>query len=153
MPNTYTQIHLQLVFAVKHRDAVIAPNWKYDLYSFMTGIISQYGHKLLIINGMPDHVHLLVGLRPTQSLSELMKNLKQSSAKWVNDNRLTQGHFSWQEGYGAFSYSKSQLPAVIRYIEKQEDHHTKRSFLDEYRQVLDAFGVSYEEQYLFQPLG
>ena len=90
MPNTYTQIHLQLVFAVKYRDAVISPIWKYELYAYMTGILQTYGHKLLVINGMPDHVHLLIGMRPTQSLSDLMKNLKQDSSKWINDNRKTE---------------------------------------------------------------
>ena len=151
MPNTYTQIHLQLVFAVKHRAAVIAPAWKYDLYNYMTGIINQT-HKLLVINGMPDHVHILIGMRPTQSLSDLMQQLKQDSSKWINDNRLTGSRFAWQEGYGAFSYGKSQLPAVTKYIDNQEDHHRTRTFADEYRRFLDVFGIDYEEQYLFKPL-
>ncbi|GAB2602940.1 IS200/IS605 family transposase [Spirosoma areae] len=152
MPNTYTQIHLQLVFAVKHRTAVIAPTWKYDLYNYITGIIHNHTHKLLAINGMPDHVHLLIGMRPTQSLSDLMQQLKQDSSKWVNDNRLTGSRFAWQEGYGAFSYGKSQLPAVIKYIENQEEHHRTRTFLEEYRRFLDAFGIEYDERYLFKPL-
>lgn len=152
MPNTYTQIHLQLVFAVKNRTATIAPTWKHDLYGYMTGIIHHYDHKLLIINGMPDHVHILIGMRPTQSLSDLMRHIKQDSSKWINDNRLTGSHFAWQEGYGAFSYGKSQLPAVVKYIENQEEHHKKRSFLDEYRQFLDAFGIEYDDRYLFKPL-
>lgn len=150
MPNTYTQIHLQLVFAVKYRDAVISPIWKYELYAYMTGILQTYGHKLLVINGMPDHVHLLIGMRPTQSLSDLMKNLKQDSSKWINDNRKTRTHFNWQEGYGAFSYGKSQLPVIISYIEKQEEHHHKRTFLEEYRRFLDLFEVEYDERFLFK---
>ncbi|GAB3222445.1 IS200/IS605 family transposase [Spirosoma arcticum] len=152
MPNTYTQIHLQLVFAVKHRTAVIAPIWKYDLYGYMTGVIHNHGHKLLVINGMPDHVHILIGMRPTQSLSDLMQQLKQDSSKWINDNRLTRSRFAWQEGYGAFSYSKSQLPVVIKYIENQENHHRTRTFLDEYRRFLDAFGIEYYDAYIFKPL-
>ncbi len=152
MPNTYTQIHLQLVFAVKYREAIIAPAWQYDLYKYMTGIIQHHGHKLLVINGMSDHVHILIGMRPTQSLSDLMKHLKQDSSKWINDFRLTNSHFNWQEGYGAFSCGKSQLPAVIKYIENQEEHHRTRPFLEEYRRFLDAFGVDYDERYLFQPL-
>lgn len=152
MPNTYTQIHLQLVFAVKHRAAVIAPAWKYDLYGYMTGIIHQYKHKLIVINGMPDHVHILIGMRPTQSLSDLMKQLKQDASKWINDNRLTGSQFAWQEGYGAFSYGKSQLPAVISYIENQEEHHRTRTFMDEYQHFLDVFGIDYEDKYLFKPL-
>ena len=152
MPNTYTQIHLQLVFAVKHRAAVISPTWKYDLYTYLTGIIQNHNHKLIAINGMPDHVHILIGMRPTQSLSELMQQLKQSSSKWINEKRLTGSRFAWQEGYGAFSYGKSQLPALIQYIQNQEQHHQTRSFLDEYRRFLDLFGIEYEEQYLFKPL-
>jgi putative transposase len=152
MSNTYTQIHLQLVFAVKHRNAVISPTWKYDLYKYMTGIIHNHHHKLVIINGMPDHVHILVGMRPTQALSDLMQQLKQESSKWINDKRLTGSRFAWQEGYGAFSYGKSQLPAVINYIENQEEHHRTRTFLEEYRRFLDVFGIDYEEQYLFKPL-
>ncbi|TAE30626.1 MAG: IS200/IS605 family transposase [Cytophagales bacterium] len=155
MPNTYTQIHLQLVFAVKYRDAVIASIWKYELYAYMTGIIHNYGHKLLVINGMPDHVHLLIGMRPTQSLSDLMKNLKQDSSRWINENRKTPAHFNWQEGYGhgptlRFSYGKSQLPAVITYIENQEKYHHRSTFLEEYRRFLDAFEIEYDERFLFK---
>ncbi|HEX9957916.1 MAG TPA: IS200/IS605 family transposase [Fibrella sp.] len=152
MPNTYTQIHLQLVFAVKHRAAVIGPAWKYELYNYMTGIIQNHNHKLIAINGMPDHVHILIGMRPTQSLSNLMQQLKQDSSKWINEKRLASGHFSWQEGYGAFSYGKSQLPAVIQYIDQQEEHHRTQTFLYEYRRFLDVFGIEYDEQYLFKPL-
>nr|WP_317163085.1 IS200/IS605 family transposase [Rudanella paleaurantiibacter] len=136
----------------KYRQAQIAPEWKDDLYKYMTGIIRHYDHKLLSINGMPDHVHVLIGMRPTQSLSDLMKHLKQDSSKWINDNNLTTSHFSWQEGYGAFSYGKSQVPDVIRYIENQEEHHRKRTFLEEYRRFLDAFGIDYEEPYIFKSL-
>lgn len=118
----------------------------------MTGIIQQYDHKLLIINGMPDHIHVLIGMRPAQSLSELMRHLKQDSSKWINDKRLTGSHFAWQEGYGAFSYGKSQLPDGIGYSEKQEEHHRTRTFLDEYRPILDLFGIDYDEKYLFKSL-
>ncbi len=152
MPNTYTQIHLQLVFAVKHREATISPTWQYDLYKYITGIIQTYNHKILIINGMPDHVHLLIGMRPNQSLSDLMQHIKQDSSKWINDSRLTRSRFAWQEGYGAFSYSKSQLPAVVKYIDTQQEHHRKQTFLDEYKQFLNLFGIDYEEQFLFKPL-
>ncbi|RYC68800.1 IS200/IS605 family transposase [Spirosoma sordidisoli] len=152
MANTYTQIHLHLVFAVKHRAAVIAPDWKYDLYGYMTGIIQNHSHKVLAINGMPDHVHILIGMRPTQSVSDLMQQLKQESSGWINDNRRTSHRFAWQEGYGAFSYSKSQLPAVIRYIDAQEEHHRTRSFIDEYSRMLDTLGIDYDERYVFKPL-
>ncbi|MBO0930133.1 IS200/IS605 family transposase [Fibrella aquatilis] len=152
MPNIYTQIHLQLVFAVKYRAAVISPTWKYELYNYMTGIIQHYNHKLIAINGMPDHIHILIGMRPTQSLSDLMQQLKQSSSKWINEKRMTRSQFAWQEGYGAFSYGKSQLPALIQYIDNQEQHHQTRTFLDEYRRFLDIFGIDYDEQFLFKPL-
>ncbi|MBC3788845.1 IS200/IS605 family transposase [Spirosoma utsteinense] len=152
MPNTYTQIHIQLVFAVKNRAAVITPTWKYDLYSYMTGIIQNHSHKLLAINGMPDHIHILIGMRPTQSLSELMQQLKQESSKWINDKQLTSSRFAWQEGYGAFSYGKSQLPNLIRYIGNQEEHHKKQTFLTEYEQLLVIFGIDYDDRYLFKPL-
>lgn len=152
MPNTYTQIHLQLVFAVKYRTSIIAPDWKYDLYNYMTGIIQNHNHKLIAINGMPDHVHLLIGMRPTQALSDLMQKLKQDSSKWINDKKLTGSRFAWQEGYGAFSYGKSQLPAVINYIANQEEHHRTRTFLEEYRRFLDTFEIKYDEQYLFKSL-
>ncbi|MEZ0487532.1 IS200/IS605 family transposase [Fibrella aquatica] len=152
MPNTYTQIHIQLVFAVKHRAAVIGPTWKYELYNYMTGIIQNHNHKLIAINGLPDHVHILIGMRPTQSLSNLMQQLKQDSSKWINEKQRTSGRFAWQEGYGAFSYGKSQLPAVIQYIDQQKEHHKTRTFLDEYRRFLDVFGIEYDEQFLFKPL-
>ncbi|MEZ0543161.1 IS200/IS605 family transposase [Fibrella arboris] len=152
MANTYTQIHLQLVFAVKHRAAIISPEWKDKLYKYMTGIIQSYGHKLLIINGMSDHVHVLIGFRPTQSLSDLMRHLKQDSSKWINDEGLTKQHFAWQEGYGAFSYSKSQIPSVMAYIHQQEKHHQSHTFTDEYRRFLDLFGIDYDEKYIFKPL-
>lgn len=116
MPNTYTQIHIQTVFAVQNRQSLISKEWKDELYKYITGIIQHYDHKVLQINGMPDHVHILFGMRPTQSISDLMKQVKQDSSKWINDRRLTPGRFSWQAGYGAFSYSKQQLPNVIDYI-------------------------------------
>ncbi len=150
MPNTYTQIHLQLIFAVQNRESLIEKTWKDELYKYFTGIIQNAGHKLIIANGMPDHVHVVMGMRPTQSLSELMKHLKGDSSKWINEKRFVQGHFQWQEGYGAFSYSKSQLPALIRYVENQEAHHQTKTFLEEYKAFLDKFEVPYEEQYLFK---
>lgn len=152
MANTYTQIHLQIVFAVQNRKSLISNSWKDDLYKYITGVIQNNGHKLLQINGMPDHIHILLGLRPVQSLSELMKQVKQDSSKWINNNRLTSERFSWQEGYGAFSYSKSQLPRVINYIQNQEKHHKKRSFREEYLALLEAHGIDYDERFIFKPI-
>jgi putative transposase len=152
MANTYTQIHLQLVFAVKYRDAVIDDSWKQELYKYMEGIIENKGHKKLIINGMPDHVHILIGMRPTQSLSDLMQDIKGSSSKWINNKGFCKHKFSWQSGYGAFSYGQSQLNTIIDYIARQEEHHKKRTFLEEYKRFLDLFEIEYDEKYLFTPL-
>ena len=152
MANTYTQIHIQTVFAVQNRQSMIGEQRKDDLYKYITSIIQNNDHKLLQINGMPDHIHILFGMRPVQSLSELMKQVKQDSSKWINQNRLTRGKFSWQEGYGAFSYSKSQLPRVIKYIRNQGKHHKTKTFREEYLALLEAHGIDYDERYIFKPL-
>ena len=117
MANTYTQLHIHFVFAVKFRKQIILNSWKDELYKYITGIIQNNKHKLIIINGIPDHLHILVGLRPDQSISDLMKDVKQFSSKWINKYKYFDGKFEWQEGYGAFSYSKSHLKNVIKYIE------------------------------------
>lgn len=152
MANTYTQIHLQFVFAVKHREGIIASSWKDELYKYITGIVQTNNHKLICINGMPDHIHILVGMRPTQSISDLLQDIKGGSSKWINDKKLVKGKFEWQEGYGAFSYSKSQLKDVIAYIENQEEHHKKKSFRDEYLDFLKKFEIEYDEKYIFKDL-
>jgi putative transposase len=152
MANTYTQIHIHFVFAVKFRHGIIQSKWKEDLYKYMTGIIQNDNHKLLAINGMPDHIHIMIGLRPAQSISDLMKNVKQSSSKWINENKLTNGHFEWQEGYGAFSYSKSQIGQVVNYIQNQELHHKKKTFRDEYLDFLEKFEVDYDDKFIFKEL-
>ena len=150
MANTYTQIHLQLVFAVKFRAAVIDSSWKEELYKYMTGIVQEQKHKMIIINGVADHVHLLIGFKPHQSLSELMQDVKGSSSKWINERKLTRSKFNWQEGYGAFSYSNSDLPNVIRYIKNQEEHHRKIVFKDEYRLYLKEFEIDFDEKYILK---
>jgi putative transposase len=150
MPNTYTQIHLQLVFAVKFRLALIENHWKNELYKYMTGIVQKYDHKLIIVNGMPDHVHMVVGMRPDQSISEMMQNIKGASSYWINNQRITKSKFQWQEGYRAFSYSKNDLPVLIDYVKNQELHHHKTSFLEEYRDLLNKFEIEYDERYLFR---
>jgi len=153
MANTYTQIHIHAVFAVRNRLSLINESWEEELYKYITGIIQNQGHKLLAINGMPDHLHILFGMRPVQSLSELMQDIKGDSSKWINNKRLVKGRFSWQAGYGAFSYAKSQLPNVIRYIENQKKHHNKKTFQEEYLETLNKFGVDYDEKYIFNPIG
>jgi len=150
MANTYTQIHLQFVFAVKYRDGLIHSSFKDELYQYITGIIKNHNHKLLAINGMPDHVHILVGMRPTQSVSDLMQDIKGSSSKWINEKRFLKVKFEWQEGYGAFSYAKSQVNTVVNYIKNQEQHHAVRSFNQEYLEFLAEFEVTYDERYIFK---
>lgn len=149
MPNTYTQIHIQVVFAVHNRQSLIQESWKNELFSYITGIIQNHGHKLLQINGVQDHIHILFGMRPTESLSELMKAVKHDSSKWINQQGFVRGRFSWQSGYGAFSYGKSQTPAVVKYIKNQELHHRKKQFREEYIEFLKAFEIDYNEAYIF----
>lgn len=149
MANTYTQIHLQFVFAVKYRDALIKKEWQENSYRYITGIIQQNKHKVLQINGMPDHIHILAGVRPEQSVSSLIQNVKTESTKWINAGKFSRHNFAWQDGFGAFSYDKSQVPDVILYIQNQENHHRKQTFLDEYRQFMDVFGIEWEERYIF----
>ena len=128
MPNTYTQIYLHIVFAVKYRAGCIPADHADRLYRYITGIVTERGQKLLAINGMPNHVHLLIGLRPNKALSDLVRDAKASSAKFINEQKWLPGKFAWQEGFGAFSYSTSQLSDVIGYIERQAAHHATRSF-------------------------
>jgi putative transposase len=152
MANTYTQIHLHLIFAVKYRTGVVQNTWKEELYKYITGIVQQNKHKLILINGMPDDIHLLVGFRPNQSIADLLQDIKANSSKWINEKGFVKGRFEWQEGYGAFSYGKSQIKDVIKYIENQEEHHKKKTFREEYITFLDAFEVEYDEKYIFKEL-
>jgi len=152
MANTYTQIHIQAVFSVQNRDCVIQKTWKDELYKYMIGIISNHGHKVLAINGMPDHVHVFFGMRPTQSLSDVMQDLKGDSSKWINQKGFVIGRFSWQEGYGAFSYSKSHVNAVIEYVKNQEEHHRNKTFIEEYHEFLKKFEVDFDNKYIFKPI-
>lgn len=150
MANTYTQIHLQLIFAVKFRDSLIRPAWKDELYKYITGIITSNEHKVLAIGGMPDHIHILIGLRPDQALSGLLKEVKGSSSKWINERRFLNSHFTWQEGYAAFSYKKSDLSGIISYIQHQEEHHKKKNFQEEYLEMLNEFQVNFDERYILK---
>ena len=152
MANTYTQIHIHFVFAVKFRNGIIQSQWKDNLYKYITGIVQNKNHKLLAINGMSDHIHILIGIRPSQSISDLMKDVKQGSSLWINENKFTNRHFEWQEGYGAFSYSMSQINSVIEYIKNQEIHHKKRTFREEYIEFLEKFEIDYDEKFIFKEL-
>jgi len=152
MANTYTQIHIQAVFTVQSRKCIIGKQWKNELYKYITGIVQNHDHKLLAINGMPDHIHIFFGMRPSQSLSDLLQDIKGDSSQWLNNRKLIKGRFSWQEGYGAFSYGKSQVHQVIQYIQRQEEHHKKKTFLEEYREFLNAFEIKFDERYIFKPI-
>lgn len=152
MANTYTQIHIHAVFSVQSRDCIIRNKWKDELYKYITGIISNHNHKLLAINGMPDHVHVFFGMRPTQSLADLLQDIKGDSSKWINNKEFIKGRFSWQEGYGAFSYSKSHVDNVIEYIKNQQEHHRKRTFIEEYTELLRKFEIDFDDRYIFKPV-
>ncbi len=152
MPNTYTQLYIHYIFAVQNRLSLIQEKWKNELYKYMNGIVLQQGHKPFTINGMPDHVHFLISMSPKQSPSDLLYHVKRSSSLWINDQKLVAGKFSWQEGFGAFSYGKSQIPAIVNYINNQEKHHKKVTFREEYLEFLKLYEVEYDERYIFKPI-
>ena len=152
MANTYSQIFIHLVFAVKYRDGVISASWRQRLHQYMVAMVQKCGHKVYAIGGMSDHVHLLVSMSSIQSVSELVLELKRASSVWINEQRLVVGKFAWQEGYGAFSYGKSQIDGVVNYIKHQEEHHRKKTFKEEYMEFLEIFGVQYDDRYVFRCL-
>jgi REP element-mobilizing transposase RayT len=148
--SAYSQILIQLVFAVKGRQSLIRPEWEDRLYRYITGIVQGQGQKLLAINGMPDHIHILIGMKPSCCLADLVREIKKASSAFVKEEKLSRFPFYWQEGYGAFSYSKSQLDIVVKYILNQKDHHRNRSFREEYITFLEEFGIDYDSRYLFE---
>jgi len=150
MPNTYTQLYIHFVFAVKYRASLIQQTWDERLRQYIIAITQNHGHKVLAINNMPDHLHMFVGLNPNQSISDLMRTVKKESSEWVNDSKLMPHKFQWQEGYGAFSHSRSEIDRVVKYIINQQEHHKKRSFLDEYKKMLIAFNVEFDERFIFK---
>jgi len=150
MANTYTQIYIHVVFAVEGRENLIKPEHNDELQKYITGIVSAQKQKLIAINNMPDHMHVLLGIKPDMALSDLVRNVKASSSKFINEKRWVAGRFSWQEGFGAFSHSRSQLGTVIRYIENQQRHHAKKSFHEEYVELLEKFNVDYDPRYIFK---
>jgi len=149
MSNTYSQLSVHAVFAVKHRENIITKEWREDLHSYISGIITQTGGKSLAVGGWKDHVHVFFGLPVTIAVADFMRIVKTNSSKWVNEQKFVSGKFQWQEGYGAFSYSKSQRDTVINYIQKQEEHHRNKTFKEEYLEMLQNFAVLFEEKYLF----
>ncbi len=150
MPDTYSQIYIQVVFAVKNRDALIKPIWEEELYKYMTGIVQNKGQKMLAINGTHNHIHFMIGMKPTCCLFDLVREIKKSSNSFIKEKKFTPYNFQWQEGFGAFSYSHSQLTDVIQYIEKQKEHHKGKTFKDEYLAFLKAFEIEFKNEYLFE---
>lgn len=150
MTGTFSQIYIQIVFAVKGRENLIGNGWKTELHKYIAGIIKGKEQKPIIVNGMADHIHAFVGLRPTMAISDLARDIKNNSSKFINGKGLVKGKFSWQEGYGAFSYSHSQIGNVYDYILNQEEHHKKKTFKEEYLDFLKKFEIEFDEKYLFE---
>ena len=150
MANTYTQIYIHTVFAVENRISLIKKPWREELHKYITGIVQNNEHKLITINSMPDHIHIFIGMKPIQSVSNLLQDIKDSSSKWINKKKFVLGKFNWQSGYGAFSYSHSQIDNVVKYIQNQPQHHKKKTFRQEYIGFLVKFNVPYDERYIFK---
>jgi putative transposase len=150
MANTFTQIYIHFVFAVQNRISLIQPEWKDELYKYITGIVQKNGHKLIAINGTANHIHIFTGYKPHQLIPDLMQDVKGSSSKWINEKKFVKGKFSWQEGYGAFSYSHSQIDQVVRNINNQEKHHKKLTFREEYVLLLKKFNIQFDEKYILK---
>lgn len=149
MPNTYTQLYTHLVFAVKNREALIQPSFREEIERYMTGILQNKKHKMLAIYLMPDHAHILIGQNPTTSLSDTVQVLKTETSNFIKEKRFIPFRFQWQEGFGAFSHSRSELDNVVQYILTQPEHHRKRTFREEYLALLHRFEVDFKEEYLF----
>ena len=150
MANTYTQLYVQIIFSPLGRQNLIRNKIKNDIYKYIVGIIKRKNQKPMIINGMPDHVHILISFSPDIAISDLVRAIKSNSSNFINENKLIPGKFSWQKGFGAFTYSKSQVPRVARYIENQEEHHRMKTFKEEYLELLEKFEVDYKKHYLFE---
>ncbi len=150
MPNTYSQIYVQIVFTVRGRECLIVPANRESLHQFITGVVKNREQKLIAVFAMPDHVHLLLGIKPNISISDLVRDIKSGSSKFITDNNWVKGKFNWQEGFGAFSYSRSQIDTVVKYILNQEEHHKIKSFKQEYLEFLEKFEIQYDEKYLFE---
>ena len=152
MADTYTQIYIHVIFAVKGRENIIPVQNKNELYKYITGIITNEKRKLIAINGMPDHIHLLIGLKPTITLSGLIRDVKANSSRFINEKKWVKGKFEWQQGFGAFSYSHSQLTTIINYIRRQEDHHKTKTFKEEYVEFLKHYEIDFQQEYIFEDI-
>ncbi|MEK7818446.1 MAG: IS200/IS605 family transposase [Bacteroidota bacterium] len=150
MSGTFSQLYIQVVFAVKGRENLISKVWSDDLHKYISGIIKGKEQKSIIVNGMPDHIHAFIGLKPSMSISDLVRDIKNNSSNFINNKKFVKGKFSWQEGYGAFSYSHTHIQNVYQYILNQEEHHKKKTFREEYITLLKKFEIEYNEKYLFE---
>ncbi|RLD42105.1 MAG: IS200/IS605 family transposase [Bacteroidetes bacterium] len=152
MANTYTQLYIQFVFAVQNRRSLIKNEWKDELYKYITGIVQNNKHKLIAINGVANHIHIFIGYQPHQLIPDLLQDIKGSSSGWINQKGFTNSKFNWQEGYGAFSYSHSQIDRVVKYIMNQEHHHKKKTFRTEYLELLNKFNIEFDERYILKDI-
>jgi REP element-mobilizing transposase RayT len=150
MAGTYSQLYIQVVFAVRGRENLITTSWKDELHKYISGIITNKEQKSIIVNGMPDHIHAFIGMKPSMKISDLVRDIKNNSSNFINEKKFVKGRFSWQEGYGVFSYSHSHIENVYNYILNQEEHHKKRSFREEYIDLLQKFEIGFNENYLFE---
>lgn len=150
MANTYTQCYFHLVFAVKNREALIKKEWKDDLEKYITGVVQNHNHKMLAIGSMPDHIHIFIGYNVNHLIPNLVEEIKTSSNKWIKQNRLSKFKFEWQRGYGAFTHARSQLDTVVKYVLSQEEHHRKRTFREEYLEMLRKNDIEYKDEYVFE---
>ena len=150
MAGTYSQIYIQIVFAVQGRRNLLHKEWRQEVFKYMAGIIKNKGQKPIIVNGVEDHAHVFVGLKPSKALSDLVRDIKNNSSNFINNQKWIKGRFNWQEGFGAFSYSHSQIDNVYNYILNQEEHHAKQTFKNEYVDFLKKFEVVHDVKYLFE---
>ena len=150
MPGTFSQIYIHIVFAVKNRESLIHSNWEERLFQYITAIVQNKGQKMLAINGTNNHIHFMIGMKPSCCISDIVREVKKSSNEWIKENKLTKYKFSWQEGFGPFSYIHSQLDQVIKYVMNQKEHHKMKSFKEEYLELLKKFEIEFDEKYLFE---
>ena len=149
-PGAFTQMYVQLVFAVSQRESGLSKNIRPRVFEYVSGIVTGLKHKSIIVNGVSDHIHILIGLNPAVSVSDTVHDIKRGSSIFINENKLVLGRFSWQDGYGGFTYSRSQIENIFKYIENQESHHAKRSFRDEYMFILNKYEIEYDPRFLFE---
>ena len=150
MANTYTQINIHAIFAVYNRENILLEKFRGELFKYITGILNNNKQYSLAVNGYKDHVHIFFEMHPTTALSDILRIVKTNSSKWINQNKFVKGKFEWQDGYGAFSYSRSQRDDVIKYIMNQEEHHKKRTFREEYFDLLEKFQIEFDDHYVFE---